>query len=159
MVPKLIDGATRHLGAPKNWNPEQDGRCGRLAIRDLPIEGGGNIMQSIWEPSPSDIMKIVAGGCVMLDILGTEHPPVAVTAVPSLIDRSTVECVDHNAAIYPLLKLLCEGRGETEIWVLIESLCLGVGLLFDRDARGTATFVETIAERMETRFRQRSQRD
>lgn len=160
MVPKVIDGATRHLGAPKGWKPEKDGQCGHLAIRDVPIsEGRSNLMQSIWEPSPSDVATFMAGGCVMLTVNGFDHPPVALGAVMPLVDPSTVESVDHNQAVYPIMRLLCEGRGETEIWVLIESLCLGAGLLFGRDARGTATFVETIAERMGTRFAQRNQRD
>ena len=55
----------------------------------------------------------------------------------------------HNSAIYPLMKLIVEhAPTEADQWVLLETLCLGVGKLNGRTPRDTAVFVETIAERL-----------
>lgn len=55
----------------------------------------------------------------------------------------------HNAAMLPLLRLITEAaREEADQWVIIESLCLGIGKLHGRDGRETAEFVDTIAERI-----------
>lgn len=159
MQPKLIEGASRYLGAPKGWKPETEGTCCHLAIRDESGHDRSNRMISAWEPTPAEALAIVAGGHVFLSVVGEAHPPVMLWAEPAPVDPEKVEAVNHNISIYPLIKLLTEGRGESEVWVMIETLCLAAGLLFRRDARGTATFVETIAERMETRFAQRDQRD
>lgn len=55
----------------------------------------------------------------------------------------------HNAALLPLLRFLVEhSLDEGDQWVVIESLCLAIGRLHGRNARETAVFVETIAERL-----------
>lgn len=146
MVPKIIDGATRHLGAPAGWKPEADGTCGHLAIRDIPFESGSNRMVSAWEPTPAELMAITAGGNIFLQILGTQHPPVMLWAEAPPVGADKSPSADHNAAMHGLLKLLVEGRTEAEIWVIIESLCMGVGRLFNRDGKATALFVEIMAE-------------
>jgi hypothetical protein len=61
----------------------------------------------------------------------------------------------HNAAIPPCLKAIVENTdGEAEQWVMLESLCLGIGKLHGRTARETAVFIETMAERLATGERQ-----
>ena len=77
MIPQRIEGATRYLGAPMNWNPA-DGSCDHLAIRDEPTEGGSNAMLSVWEPTPEELQKIMEGKPVYLQVLGVQHPPVYV---------------------------------------------------------------------------------
>ena len=55
----------------------------------------------------------------------------------------------HNKALLPLLRTLCDYEtDEARQWVIIESLCLGVGKLHGRTPRDTAEFVEAIAERL-----------
>jgi hypothetical protein len=78
VIPILIKGATRYLGAPAGWNPEKDGPCEHLAIVDFPpIETGGSpTMVSAWEPTPVELARLNAGGKVYLSIVGTGHPPV-----------------------------------------------------------------------------------
>jgi hypothetical protein len=57
--------------------------------------------------------------------------------------------VEHNAAIRRLLPVLVEcGEDEAGQWVLIESLCAGIGLLHGRTPRQTAEFIELVAERI-----------
>lgn len=57
----------------------------------------------------------------------------------------------HNAAIRPLMLLLIEHESEeSSQWVILESLCLAVGLLHGRSERGTAVFIENMAERLAT---------
>lgn len=61
----------------------------------------------------------------------------------------------HNAAILPCLKVIVENTdGEAEQWIMLESLCLGIGKLHGRTARETAIFIETMAERLATGERQ-----
>jgi hypothetical protein len=83
VIPKRIEGATRHLGAPKDWNPDKDGQCGHLAILDVELAGGLPAMVSAWEPTPEEIEAINAGSPIYLRIVGNQHPPVWVWAEKS----------------------------------------------------------------------------
>lgn len=57
----------------------------------------------------------------------------------------------HNEALFPLLKALTNyAATEPDQWVLLESLCLGIGKLHGRSARQTAEFIEVMAERLTT---------
>lgn len=78
MIPKRIAGATRYLGAPKDWKPDRDGECSHLAILDLETDNGLNVMISAWEPTPAEIEALANGAPLYLQIVGTAHPPVAV---------------------------------------------------------------------------------
>lgn len=77
MIPGRIPKATRYLGAPAGWQPETDGPCGHLAIRDMATDGGPAMM-SVWLPTPDEIVRINAGAAVSLLVLGVAHPPVSV---------------------------------------------------------------------------------
>jgi hypothetical protein len=86
MIPGRIPRATRYLGAPVGWVPDEHGDCAHLAIRDMPVSGGVPAMHSVWEPTPLELERLNAGGKVYLVIIGTVHPPVslAVGMPPSL---------------------------------------------------------------------------
>lgn len=57
----------------------------------------------------------------------------------------------HNAALLPLLRIITEAaHGEAGQWVILESLCLGIGKLHNRTPRQTAEFIEAMAERLTT---------
>jgi len=57
----------------------------------------------------------------------------------------------HNAAILPLMRLIVDHtKDESDQWVLLETLCLGVGKLHGRSPRETAIYIETMAERLAT---------
>lgn len=71
MTPLRIAGATRNLVAPKNWDPDEHGSCSGLWVRD---EEG--TVASAWEPTPAELAKLVAGGHVVLTIVGGQ-PAVA----------------------------------------------------------------------------------
>lgn len=54
----------------------------------------------------------------------------------------------HNAVVLPVLRLIaCAAEREPDQWVILESICLGIGKLHGRSTRETALFVETMAER------------
>lgn len=72
MNPTIPENATRAMAK------DQD-EYFTLHIRDEPIEGGGNVMVSEWEPSPDELALLNAGGRIVLGILGTVHPPVILT--------------------------------------------------------------------------------
>lgn len=62
---------------------------------------------------------------------------------------------EHNKVMLPLLRLIVDhATTESAQWVILESVCLGIGKLHGRSPRQTATFVETIAERLAEGTRQ-----
>lgn len=57
----------------------------------------------------------------------------------------------HNAAILPMLRLITDhAKTEADQWVILETLCLGIGKLHGRSPRDTAIYIETMAERLAT---------
>ena len=75
-----IEGATRYLGAPKDWEPDRDGACGHLAIRDVQYDGSdSNVMVSAWQPTPAEVEAIKRGEPIYLHIWGTVHPVVGMS--------------------------------------------------------------------------------
>lgn len=80
MIPGRIENATRYLGAPKGWEPDRDGHCAHLAILDVPADSEfPAMMQSVWEPTPDELARIAAGAKVVLVVVGSSHPPVALS--------------------------------------------------------------------------------
>ena len=77
MIPKRIPDATHYLGAPSGWQPEQDGNCVHLAVRQV-----GNVCESLWEPTPAELAALIAGGSVMLRVVGGQ-PPVMLCVEPA----------------------------------------------------------------------------
>lgn len=78
MIPARIEGATRFLGAPKDWDEKRDGSCGTLPIKDYQDEQG-EYMLSAWTPTPAELDQLVLGGCVYLWIRGVKHPVVSLS--------------------------------------------------------------------------------
>lgn len=63
-----ILGCTRELG-------KAQGFIG-LPIRDAISNSGLPVMQSVWTPSPDELAALNAGANVLLEVIGTAHPPV-----------------------------------------------------------------------------------
>jgi hypothetical protein len=72
-----IQGATRFLGAPKDWDKSK-GHCGTLPIRDMPTDIG-NAMVSAWLPNRDEIVALACGGPLYLHIYGVTHPVVGLS--------------------------------------------------------------------------------
>lgn len=70
-----IEGATRMLGAPADWNAERDGPCLGLPIRDE-MRGDLLHMTSAWFPTAAELALLQAGAPVHLVVIGAGHPPV-----------------------------------------------------------------------------------
>jgi hypothetical protein len=79
VIPGRIAGATRYLGAPADWDPDRSPPCASLAVRDGCLDDGLPIMESVWEPTPAELLALAAGAKVTLCIAGTAHPAVAVS--------------------------------------------------------------------------------
>lgn len=73
MIPRHIYGATHRLGAPKDWDASERGKCSRLMVR---IDG--DVYASAWEPTPEELQLLNAGASVVLHVVGGQ-PPVALT--------------------------------------------------------------------------------
>lgn len=78
MIPAMIGGATRRLGAPADWDKQRDGHCGGLAVRDERTTAGPG-MTSAWQPTPEELARLNAGASVHLTVLGMVHPPVSMS--------------------------------------------------------------------------------
>jgi len=78
MLPARIEGSTRTLGKPANWDDQQNGKCAGLAIRDE-MHGGLPYMVSAYTPTPEEIEALKAGASIHLYINGVVHPPVMLT--------------------------------------------------------------------------------
>lgn len=74
MLPLRISNATRILA-------ETQDEYFALAIRDEEIDGIPQ-MTSLWEPTPSELAHLNAGGAIRLTILGRVHPPVMLNTQP-----------------------------------------------------------------------------
>lgn len=69
----IIDGATRTIGASQGYIG--------LPLRDVILDEAVNgpstsAMQSAWSPSQAELASLIAGGKVILTVLGRQHPPV-----------------------------------------------------------------------------------
>jgi hypothetical protein len=82
MLAGRIDGATRNLGAPRDWDEQRQGRCGSLAVRHEETTAGP-AMTSAWFPTEEEIARLRAGAPVYLTVIGESHPPVAMAVGPA----------------------------------------------------------------------------
>lgn len=64
----MIEGMTRVIG-------KSQGYAG-LPLRDIVYEDGTPAMESAWFPTPKELEALAAGAPVILEVLGTGHPPV-----------------------------------------------------------------------------------
>ncbi|MEN7527831.1 hypothetical protein [Cupriavidus sp. DL-D2] len=71
-----IEGFTRVLGAPKDWDHSK-GACEGLPVLDVATDQGP-VMVSAWLPSPEDLKALQAGMPILLMIYGKAHPVVSV---------------------------------------------------------------------------------
>ncbi len=74
MHPGRIEGATRRLGAPQNWEKEKHGHCAALTIKDDVLDSGVPVMASVWFPTPEEIAALAAGAPVKLWVVGRWAP-------------------------------------------------------------------------------------
>lgn len=74
MIIKCIEGFTRKLGKLQGYY--------ELPVRDVPLEDGGNLMQTAWEPTPEELAAIVDGSPIIVSIIGTAHPPILLGVGP-----------------------------------------------------------------------------
>lgn len=81
MISARIQRATRYLGAPPDWKPEENGPCGHLAIRDEATTAGP-AMISAWHPTPAELERLNQGASVHVIIVGTVHPPIDIRVGP-----------------------------------------------------------------------------
>lgn len=77
MLIRRIKNFTNVFKAPRDWDAEQAGRCGDLAVRIVEVPGAGHACESAWEPTPAELAALNAGGSVILRVFGGQ-PPVAV---------------------------------------------------------------------------------
>lgn len=69
MNPVVIEGHTHALGAPAQWDQEQNGRCSVLHIRAEVIQGIG-FLRSAWEVEGQEAGALLAGARLVLGIAG-----------------------------------------------------------------------------------------
>lgn len=72
-----INGHTRILGAPSNWD-QSKGECVGLPIMDQDTENG-SCMISEWQPEAADLKLLNMGMPIHLWVYGTTHPVVSIS--------------------------------------------------------------------------------
>lgn len=97
MRPHPINPCTRVMGAPAEMADE----CGDLQISDQHDAVWGNCMHSAWLPSPEEREAILNGQPIILRIVGTRHPVVAMwvgdfEGVDGTRDCGNVPCPKHG---------------------------------------------------------------
>ncbi|WP_063893075.1 hypothetical protein [Burkholderia ubonensis] len=75
MLIREIEGATRRLGAPADWDQSKSA-CDTLPIVDVETDNGP-FMVSAWQPTAEELAALNAGAPIRLWIQGTNHPVVA----------------------------------------------------------------------------------
>lgn len=76
MIPGWPDNTTRCIGL-------EQGYIG-LPIRDVVVHctvNGPNTpaMQTVWQPMPDEMERIAKGAGIIVQILGTQHPPLSLS--------------------------------------------------------------------------------
>lgn len=75
MIPAKIPGHTNVLGAPAGWDEAKDGPCGALYVRvTRSTEDGSLRFTSAWEPTPEELIRLLRGAKVYLDVVGGQPP-------------------------------------------------------------------------------------
>lgn len=64
----MIEGMTRVIG-------KSQGYIG-LPLKDFTYADGTPAMESAWFPTPKELEALAAGAPVILEVLGSGHPPV-----------------------------------------------------------------------------------
>jgi hypothetical protein len=67
----MIEGATRVIG-------KSQGYMG-LPLKDFVYQDGTPAMESVWFPTPKELEALALGAPVVLQVLGTGHPPVSLS--------------------------------------------------------------------------------
>lgn len=63
------------LGAPAGWD-QGELPCGALPITRTEVEGKPAVV-SYWKPTAEELAELVAGGAVVLWVIGATMPPVS----------------------------------------------------------------------------------
>lgn len=82
MLAARIENPTTTFKPPADWDVEDNGHCGELAIR-VERESGLLWMRSAWEAEPDEVLHLMAGGKVILGVSGTGHPVVSLSVQPA----------------------------------------------------------------------------
>lgn len=77
MKPLPIEGCTRRMGAPGDWDHEKDGICHTLEILDVVDDRQTHWMLSAWLPSEKELELLKQGRPIFLYIQGSRHPVVS----------------------------------------------------------------------------------
>ena len=81
MEPGDIKNANRVLGPPKDLTENEVMSLPVLVEYQHDCEPRGIVMRSAWIPTDEERKMIAEGGCVILSVFGTGHPPVALATV------------------------------------------------------------------------------
>ena len=101
-----IEGATRVLGAPADWDHNK-AECVGLPIVDHP-EGW---MISEWRPTQEELRALIEGGTVRLWVGGSAHPVVSIEAIAANGEQqfsATAQLEEQNRWLRQTLATLTE---------------------------------------------------
>lgn len=95
MKPTTIEGANLSLNAPAEWRDGELGKCESLHLRQDPLPGsrGVSIFSSAWELSDEGRARVAAGDNVVLSVIGSFHPVVAIAIAEPAAKPDTAETI------------------------------------------------------------------
>lgn len=74
-----IPGATRYIGKSQGYKglPVRDATCNSTVTGpDTPM------METAWQPTPDELVKINAGASIIVQLIGKGHPPIMLEVGP-----------------------------------------------------------------------------
>ena len=66
-----FDGKEATLGLDQGYQP--------LPVRYIQLESGHDAVQSMWQPDAEELAALNAGAYVVVTVLGSKQPPLALT--------------------------------------------------------------------------------
>lgn len=119
---------------PEDFNPDN-------GISFQQISNPGTMFAYEHVPTGTNLFTATQAEAMVRHMLGS----------PGKSIRPKPDTDRHNAAMLPILRLVLDhGSTEADQWVILESICRGIGMVHGRTAAQTAIFVETMAERLAT---------
>lgn len=96
MISVKPQGVTNRFHPPKNWNPDEHGKCNDLLVRIGEYNGLVECV-SAWRPDAEELTKLLHGGIVELSVIGNQ-PPVKLTVIdrPSAVEVGSYD--EHGPA-------------------------------------------------------------
>ena len=116
-----IEGFTRELGKPVDWDDSKGMACASLPIIDTEANGHP-VMISGWKPTAEELECLNNGAPIYLGVCGTVHPPVFLSV------DSREQFKDEPEREVEGLNRYVDGAGDKQAWVAVNKIVVPTAL-------------------------------